>query len=90
MKLLVQSADLNIIENVWLENVNWVPKNLENRCKRLTNKHFSSGNKNSLFKMNFETHASSKYKTIYKLDWLALIFGDVTSSCLNFADTFWN
>jgi hypothetical protein len=22
MKLLVQSADLNIIENVWLENVN--------------------------------------------------------------------
>ena len=40
--------------------------------------------------MNFETDASSKCKTIYKLDWLALIFGDVTSSCLSFADKFWN
>ena len=27
---------------------------------------------------------------LYKLDWLTLIFSDVTSSYLNFADTFWN
>jgi hypothetical protein len=27
MKWPVQSAHLNIIENVWLENENWVPKN---------------------------------------------------------------
>ena len=49
-----------------------------------------TGNKKKLFKINFETHASSKCKKIYKLDWFTLIFSDVTSSCLNFADTFWN
>ena len=32
----------------------------------------------------------SKCKKIYKLDWLTVIFSDVTLSCLNFADTFWN
>ena len=27
---------------------------------------------------------------IYKLNWLTLIFSDITASCLNFADTSWN